>query len=222
MSTKIMRLLLTIGIMFLFPLQAHASEIKAVPVVSQFKTFMDYRTITDRRSKQWALQTTAQTDPNGLRTCNGRFLVAVGSYFTTNVGENINVYLDDGTVLPCTVGDAKNDKHTINGHSTGTHNDVVEFIVDQYNLYGTARKQGDISYVPGFSGRVTAIETGVSDTQNVTEALNALSSIPEEEMILASTDVDETISVGVSTEDQVVVETLSVLTDTFDVNEVNE
>ena len=61
------------------------------------KTFMDYRTITDRTSRQYSLQLRASTnEENGLRMLRGRYMVAVGSYFGCSVGQFIDVVLSDG------------------------------------------------------------------------------------------------------------------------------
>lgn len=217
MFHKTLGIVLAIGISCLMPVPAHAGVIKQVPVHSQFKTFMDYRTITDKHSPQWQLQTQAITDANGLRVKDGRYLIAVGSYFTNEIGKELNVYLSDGTVLPCIVGDAKANRDTINGHSTGTHNDAIEFIVDQPRLHRPAKQHGDCSYIPGMNGAVTSIEIGVDGTpllnpEVVSETLSTLEEVPEEVSDVVSEDT-EVVVMPITTEEPIVMNVLEEASD---------
>ena len=67
---------------------------------------------------------------------DGRYCVALGSYFTTQIGQYIDVILENGTVLPCILGDQKSDAHTdLKYHVItirGIHADrsIMEFIID--------------------------------------------------------------------------------------------
>lgn len=64
---------------------------------------------------------------NGIATLNGRYLVAVSPIFGTN-GDIIDVVLDDGTVIPCIIGDAKGaDATSQYGHMFGSSVDVIEW-----------------------------------------------------------------------------------------------
>lgn len=135
---------------------------KSYPVSGdKAKTYMDYRTITNRYSRQYALQLRAQTnEENGLRTLRGRYMVAIGSYFNCKVGQFIDVVLSDGEVLPCVVGDAKQDIHTDSNNLHGLSGDTVEFIVDEKVLKATTNVDGNISYVSDvFDDKVVEIRT---------------------------------------------------------------
>ena len=56
-------------------------------------------------------------DENGyLVDEEGRYLVAVGTFFADNIGDKIDVLFDDGTILKCVVGDFKSDRHTDISH----------------------------------------------------------------------------------------------------------
>lgn len=125
------------------------------------KTYMDYRTITDKYSRQYALQLRASTNPdNGLRMLRGRYMVAIGSYFNCKVGQFIDVVLSDGEILECIVGDAKQDIHTDSDNLHGLSGDTVEFIVDEKVLKSTTEVDGNISYVSDvFDGKVVEIRT---------------------------------------------------------------
>ena len=125
-----------------------------------FKSYMDYRKITCTASKQYSMQRESQTLSNGIRVKDNCYCVAIGTAFNCGVGEKINVYLDNGKMLPCIVGDIKRDCDT---DETNTYvpinGNVVEFIVDTNILNDVARAKGDISYVPEFAGNVIRIKT---------------------------------------------------------------
>ena len=77
-------------------------ELYDTPDNCHFKSFMDYRTITDKTSKQFDMQNNeAYTDVNtGLRMVNDRYCIAVGSFYTKTIGKKIDVVLENGTISP--------------------------------------------------------------------------------------------------------------------------
>lgn len=123
------------------------------------KTYMDYRKITDRTSKQYRLQLRASTnEENGLRMLRNRYMVAIGSYFGCKVGQYIDVVLSDGEILECIVGDAKQDIHTDSNNLHGLNGDTVEFIVNENILKDTTDVKGNISDVSDvFDGKVVEV-----------------------------------------------------------------
>lgn len=129
-----------------------------------FKAYMDYRTITDKTSTQWQMQQAATTDENGLRVYEGRYLIAIGTYYADSCGKKLDVELDSGEVIPCIVGDIRQDIHTdeLNQYTPVCDGKacIVEFIVDVQNIPKKARLMGDISYC-GFFGNITAIREEV-------------------------------------------------------------
>ena len=135
----------------------------AVPVGdTSFKSYMDWRCITNTDSDQYHLQEKCWTDDNGLRRYNDYYVIAVGSYYSTHIGEKFTISLDNGNEFTAVVGDFKADKHTDSLHrytltSAGSKN-VIEFVVDTKSLPDMARKMGDISYVNGFDGNIDRIE----------------------------------------------------------------
>lgn len=101
---------------------------------TSFKSYMDYRTITDENSKQYSLQSIAYTDSDGLRKIGDSYLVALGSYYAEECGEKFVVEFDNGERISVIVGDIKSDIHT---DSTNMYTkisedsvNVIEFIVD--------------------------------------------------------------------------------------------
>ena len=123
------------------------------------KTYMDYRTITSRSSKQYRLQLRATTDQEtGLRILRDRYMVALGSYFNCKVGQFVDIVLSDGEILKCIVGDAKQDIHTDANNLHGLSGDTAEFIVDEKVLKANTSVNGNISYVSDtFDGKVVEV-----------------------------------------------------------------
>lgn len=128
----------------------------------EFKTYMDYRKIKDKTSKQWNLQQLATTNEKGFRVFNGRYLVAVGSYYANEVGKELKITLDNGFVFYAMVGDIKMDIHTdANNQYIPINGNIVEFIVDIDKLDPKTKKLGDISNL-GFEGKIVRIEEVIS------------------------------------------------------------
>jgi hypothetical protein len=124
----------------------------------EFKTYMDYRKIKDKTSKQWNLQQLATTNEKGFRVFNGRYLVAVGSYYANEVGKELKITLDNGFVFYAMVGDIKMDVHTdANNQYVPINGNIVEFIVDTDKLDPMTKKLGDVSN-SGFEGKILRIE----------------------------------------------------------------
>lgn len=114
---------------------------------NRIKSYMPYTAITSRSSAQWKLQQVAYTGTHGIRQVNGRYCIAVGSAYTSKIGQYIDLVLENGTVIPCILADQKADKDT-NSENTITEHDgsLVEFVVSSSNLSRSVRKMGDISY----------------------------------------------------------------------------
>ena len=78
---------------------------------------------------------------------NGRYCIAVGSHFTTEIGQYIDLILANGTVIPCVLGDQKSDRHTDDANIVTLANGCAsEFIVDVDSLDYMAKICGNISY----------------------------------------------------------------------------
>lgn len=111
------------------------------------KSYMDWRTITSRSSMQYKLQDNyAYTASNGVRAVKGRYLIALGSYYTHQVGQYVDLILENGFVIPCIIGDCKKNKDTTNEYSIGVDGGVAEFVVDTNSLSSVVQFHGDVSY----------------------------------------------------------------------------
>lgn len=83
---------------------------------------------TNQRSVADAWAESGKNSNNGIATIDDRYLVAVSTKFG-KVGDNIDVVLDDGTVINCTIADAKGSDATSEwGHELGRGGvDVIEW-----------------------------------------------------------------------------------------------
>lgn len=118
----------------------------AVPPTTGFKSYMGYKTITSKNTDQYKLQSKAETDYNGIRMVDGRYLVALGTHFGGKIGQYIDLKLDDGTVINCILGDVKADKDTDLNNIVTTHNGCCsEFIVDPKVIPDNVKITGNMS-----------------------------------------------------------------------------
>ena len=133
---------------------------------SSFKSYMDWRAVTDTSSKQYELLNSGifNMDSGLLITEDGYVAVALGSRYGA-VGDKFRITLSTGTVFKAIKADAKSDAHTVNGCHHSQDGSLVEFIVDTTSLRYENRfayAMGDISYVKGYEGIVTSIEMEVN------------------------------------------------------------
>ena len=116
---------------------------------TSMKSYMSYKTITDKSSEQYKLQhcKDVYTDSEGFRRIGDNFIVAIGTYFGCNVGQEVEVELDNGSKFSAIVGDIKANKHTDKENlQHSVDGSVVEFLVDSNKIEDMVRKMGDCSY----------------------------------------------------------------------------
>ena len=116
-----------------------------IPSNSGFKSYMSYKAITNKSSKQYKLQQRAYTGNYGIRMVDDRYCVVLGSYFNKEVGTYFDLILKNGTVIKCVLGDIKSSVHTYEDNITSFNGCVSEFIVDTEHLNEAAKTSGDIS-----------------------------------------------------------------------------
>lgn len=128
---------------------------------TSFKTYMDYRTITDTSSAQYDLQQHAYTDSQGIRRVDGDVCVALGTAYADSCGERFEITLDSGNSFTAVVGDIKADCHTDPSNRYVElwegHGDMVEFIVETEELDDDIRLMGSIGEYDDYSGSVVSI-----------------------------------------------------------------
>lgn len=132
---------------------------KALPSnFGAFKSYTDYRCLS-RSGAQWKLQEQAYTDENGLRKIGDAYLVALGSYYGTRLGEKYIVTLSTGTQFNIILCDVKDNKHTNDTHQyTTTNGCVIEFYVETETMPRKVKQLGTISALEQFDGTVVSIE----------------------------------------------------------------
>ena len=119
------------------------------------KTYMDYKTVTAKGTPQYALLNCDKAyTKDGFRMYDGYYCVALGSYYSKQIGTKFYITLSNGRTLRCILGDQKSDRHTDKKHQYAENNkDILEFIVDNIKLPG-----GDVSAIPGFEGSIVSIK----------------------------------------------------------------
>lgn len=103
-------------------------------------TYMGWQMITSKSSTQYKLREAAgmNFDEEGFGKIGDRYVIACTTTFG-NVGDFIDVYMEDGTVLKCVIGDIKSQGDE--GCNKWGHNNgdcIIEFVVDKKTWYGSS------------------------------------------------------------------------------------
>lgn len=135
---------------------------------SSFKTYMDYRTITDKTSPQYNfIQTWGWCDENGFMRATGErdlgitddyYMIALGSYYGTEIGTKYKITTDMGNVFYGVLCDQKDNVHTNSTHQYSYNNDVVEVIVDTRYLRSDVKRMGSANVYMPLNGSIAKIE----------------------------------------------------------------
>lgn len=127
--------------------------IKAYPH-REFKSYMSWKALSPK-SKQGQFSAQATPDPEtAIMMYNGRYLVALGFAYADEVGQEIDIVMESGQVIPAVVGDFKAEEHTDEHNSTQRWDgSVVEFIVSD-NEAANKVTNGTGSYNDIFPGLV--------------------------------------------------------------------
>lgn len=127
------------------------------PYASDFKSYMDYRAITNTSSTQYKMQQEAYTDENGLRKIGEHFCVAMSTYYG-NIGDILYVETDKGASWTVILSDVKSDAHTDGTHRyTVSNHCMMEFIVDTPAMSTSVKRSGTVNSL-GFQGKICYIE----------------------------------------------------------------
>lgn len=128
-------------------------------VNTSFKSYMCYRAITCVNSNQYILQQKAHTDKDGIRRVEKDVCIALGTRYSSTVGERFLIELDTGQSFTAIVGDIKSDAHTDKKtHSyIEANGNVVEFIVDDQKISNDIKFTGNVSCIDKYKGQIKAI-----------------------------------------------------------------
>lgn len=104
-------------------------------------TYMPYTAVTCTSTPQYAFlySDACYTDElTGIRMSEGRYCVAVGSFYAVEIGTKIDLVLANGNIIKCILGDCKSDEHTDETHRFhAIDGSVAEFVVDYDYFNGT-------------------------------------------------------------------------------------
>ena len=118
-----------------------------VPSNNSFKSYMDGDCIKSKSSEQYKLKNKYILDTEtGIWQVDGRYCIAVGSYYTDKVGTCIDVVMENGNVLECILADCKKDQDTDSLNRQNPNGSIIEFIVNMSSLPKMVRRVGDCSY----------------------------------------------------------------------------
>ena len=102
--------------------------------MSSTKTYMDYKAITNRSSKQYKYIQENMEIRNGLLyDKDGSIGVALGSWWG-DIGSKWTIELSNGQIYDVVKIDEKADRHTINGCQHISDGSVIEFVIDSKTI----------------------------------------------------------------------------------------
>lgn len=134
---------------------------------TSFKSYMSYKCITNKSSNQYKLQQKAYTDNMGLRKVDDYYLVAMGTYYSDNIGDRFRITLEGDKTFDVMIGDVKADIHTdknnmyspvYNSDGSFKSANVIEFIIDTKSVDRKVKLMGDVSAYDEFAGNIVKIE----------------------------------------------------------------
>lgn len=171
-KNKILLIVITlVSLMFTFSVNAqHVEyEVMGVPNInSSFKTWMDYRAVTNTNSPQYKfIHTYGWSDYEGFMRADGErdfninddyYLIALGSYYGTEIGTKYRITTDTGNVFYGVLSDQKDDRHTNSTHQYASNKDVVEFLVNSNLLNSEVKKWGSANVYMPLNGSIVKIE----------------------------------------------------------------
>lgn len=141
-------------------------------IQSYFKTWMDYRTISDISSPQYDLVNNISndwvyTDDEGFLRAYGEYdlgipedyyVIALGSYYGSTITNKYRITTDTGRVFYGILGDQKADIHTNSTNQYAGNNDVVEFLVNTDYLNRDVMMMGSANVYMPLNGNIQSIE----------------------------------------------------------------
>lgn len=146
------------------PANEHEGVLCQLPSIkTNVKYFTDYRSYNLWYTPHYRLQQAAWTDKQGLRRFNEDYIVALGSYYSTCVGDRFKVTLDSGRDFTVIFGDGKWDEDCdklcmytpcIDYDGSEAAN-LLEFIIDKEVLSNEVYEYGSIEKLSGFEGNIS-------------------------------------------------------------------
>ena len=129
---------------------------------SSVKTYMDYKLITNKSSKQYKyIQANMKVNNKGLLVDKDNYIgVALGSYFG-EIGSKYKITLDTGIILYVVKIEEKANQDTIDGCYQKYDDSVIEFVIDTNYFYLSENGyifNGNFNNNKNFKGNIESIE----------------------------------------------------------------
>lgn len=116
------------------------------PAKNSFKSYMSYRAVSSS-SAQGKLQAKAKTDKEtGIRKVDGRYCIALGSYYCSKIGTKIDLVMANGSIVKCILADQKANRDTDAKNQKTSDGSIAEFLVDMDELPSRVKTMGNVSY----------------------------------------------------------------------------
>ena len=116
-----------------------------------FKSWMPYTALGRNTTNYKMLMEYGWIDENGLWRINDMYCVALGSYYSTRVGDIFKVELSSGEFVYFITADHKADAHTDSTNRYTTANGcIAEFIVSYSDLNSSVKAAGSVSALSRF------------------------------------------------------------------------
>lgn len=146
------------------------TEITVPDSLGDVHTYMGWSKITAPSSMQYKLREQAgeNYDSEGFAKINGRYVIACTTTYG-QIGDYLDFYQEDGSIIKCIMGDAKN--QTDAGCNKWGHNDgtcIVEFVVQTDIWYNEHENPGTSTCHPEWSQQITKVVNGGSYFENPT------------------------------------------------------
>ena len=137
-------------------------EVPLPSLPTNIKSYTDYRCYGLWYTPHYRLQQASRTDENGLRRFNDDYIVAMGAFYTTSIGDRFKVTLDSGNEFTVILGDGKApiDCDETNMYAPCFNYDgelcanVLEFIIDSDVMPKSVYSYGSIDCLDEFKGNI--------------------------------------------------------------------
>lgn len=135
-------------------------ELPSVP--THVKFFTDYRYYSLWYTPHYRLQQSAWTDEQGLRRYNEDYIVALGSFYSTDIGDRFEITLDTGKTFTVILGDGKVDEDCDSrnmytpciDYGGNAAANLLEFVIDETVLDSEVYSYGSLDYLEQFKGNI--------------------------------------------------------------------
>lgn len=142
-------------------------EIVPLPSLpTHVKSCTDYRCYNLWYTPHYRLQQAAYTDSDGLRRFNEDYIVAMGAFYSVDIGDRFKITLDTGKEFTVILGDGKapidcdptNMYSPCNGYDGKECANVLEFIMDKDIISKDVYAYGSIDCLDKFAGNIVKME----------------------------------------------------------------